>query len=90
MVTEVAVTPGAGEPEPDAAVVVVVADVVVVVELLVEDEHPAANTASPTATAIEAVRFPRIFPICTLPYFRLTAPGLAARLPFLRSVDGNC
>ena len=37
MVTEVAVTPGAGEPESDAAVVVVEADVVVVVELLVED-----------------------------------------------------
>jgi hypothetical protein len=67
-VIDVAVTPGAAEPPPPDAVVDVDAAVdVVVVEAVVDDEHPAASSPTPIATAIGPNQFPRRIPINTLP-----------------------
>jgi len=67
ILTDVAVTPGALEPPPDAAVELDDAPVVVVVAAVVLDEHPAANRPTPSAAATEASQLPRCIPINTLP-----------------------
>ena len=61
-VIDVAVTPGAAEPPPDAVVDVEAAVVDVVVEALVDDEQPAASSPTPIASAIGRQPLPPVYP----------------------------